>query len=114
MKIIDNKKDYYDYLAGIYGIDDLIVYDRRGSVPSRDIIERYPAFFTKDFIPWLDEPRKDYGWSKSEWSKFYSHVRLTIIVEVGHKHYYIEVIRYRLKAEDPITISYTCYTDEQY
>ena len=33
MKIIDNKKDYYDYLSGVYGIDNLIVYDRRGSVP---------------------------------------------------------------------------------
>lgn len=31
MKIIDNKKDYYDYLAGIYGIDTHVVYDRRGS-----------------------------------------------------------------------------------
>lgn len=31
MKIIDNKKDYYDYLSGIYGIDDLIVFDRRNS-----------------------------------------------------------------------------------
>ena len=32
MKIIDNKKDYYDYISGIYGIDDLAVYDRRSSV----------------------------------------------------------------------------------
>lgn len=31
MKIIDNKKDYYDYLSGIYGIDELIVFDRRSS-----------------------------------------------------------------------------------
>lgn len=31
MKIIDNKKDYYDYLSGIYGIDELIVFDRRNS-----------------------------------------------------------------------------------
>ena len=31
MKIIDNKKDYYDYLAGIYGIDTYITYDRRNS-----------------------------------------------------------------------------------
>ena len=30
MRIIDNKKDYYDYLSGVYGIDNLIVYDRRG------------------------------------------------------------------------------------
>ena len=35
MKIIDNKKDYYDYLSGIYGIDDLIVFDRRGSITLR-------------------------------------------------------------------------------
>ena len=32
MKIIDNKKDYYDYLMGIYGIDEKIVYDRRTSI----------------------------------------------------------------------------------
>lgn len=32
MKIIDNKKDYYDYLSGVYGIDELIVFDRRGSL----------------------------------------------------------------------------------
>lgn len=32
MKIIDNKKDYYDYLASFYGIDELIIFDRRGSV----------------------------------------------------------------------------------
>lgn len=31
MKIIDNKKDYYDYLMGVYGIDDKVVFDRRGS-----------------------------------------------------------------------------------
>lgn len=32
MKIIDSKKDYYDYLASVYGVDDLVVYDRRGVV----------------------------------------------------------------------------------
>lgn len=29
MKIISKHKDYYDYLQGIYGIDELMVYDRR-------------------------------------------------------------------------------------
>ena len=29
MKIVDNKKDFYDFVAGEYGIDDLIVFDRR-------------------------------------------------------------------------------------
>jgi hypothetical protein len=32
MKILDNKKDYYDYIVGEYGIDDLIVFDRREAV----------------------------------------------------------------------------------
>lgn len=31
MKIIDNKKDYYDYLMGVIGQDEQVVYDRRGS-----------------------------------------------------------------------------------
>lgn len=31
MKIIDNKKDYYDYLVGTWGLDEKVVYDRRGS-----------------------------------------------------------------------------------
>ena len=31
MKIIDNHKDYYDYLQGVYGQDPLAVFDRRGS-----------------------------------------------------------------------------------
>ena len=30
MKIISKYKDYYDYLTGIYGVDDKIVLDRRG------------------------------------------------------------------------------------
>lgn len=40
MKIIDNHKDYYDYLQGIYGQDPLAVFDRRGS-----------TYFKKDTLP---------------------------------------------------------------
>ena len=32
MKILDNKKDYYDYLVGVYGFDSDTVFDRRGSI----------------------------------------------------------------------------------
>lgn len=32
MKIIDKRKDYYDYLVGTYGLDPDIVFDRRGSI----------------------------------------------------------------------------------
>jgi len=33
MKILTKIKDYYDYLQGIYGIDELVVYDRRDAFP---------------------------------------------------------------------------------
>jgi len=41
MKIISKHKDYYDYLTGVYGIDEKMVYDRRTDgleKPSEDII----------------------------------------------------------------------------
>lgn len=41
MKILDNKKDYYDYISGIYGIDTEIVYDRRGSIVAKNRFEEY-------------------------------------------------------------------------
>lgn len=33
MKIISKAKDYYDYLQGVYGMDELLVYDRRSKEP---------------------------------------------------------------------------------
>ena len=40
MKIISKYKDYYDYLSGIYGIDEKIVLDRRNS--------QIPKLYKKD------------------------------------------------------------------
>ena len=31
MRIIDKNTDYYDYLSHVYGVDNKVVYDRRGS-----------------------------------------------------------------------------------
>jgi len=41
VKIIDKNKDYYDYLSGIYGIEDDITFDRRGStiLTNRNILD---------------------------------------------------------------------------
>lgn len=53
MKIISKVKDYYDYLAGIRGIDEDIVYDRRNCF----IFNKFNSEFLKDgkvrytFIP---------------------------------------------------------------
>lgn len=44
MKIIDNKKDYYDHLSGVWGIDPLAVYDRRGSIPYSQYRDRFFLF----------------------------------------------------------------------
>ena len=58
MKIIDNKKDYYDYLAGILGVDNLVVYDRRGSVvlnSEKALFQGMETYFCQKPI-FLDKP----------------------------------------------------------
>ena len=66
MRIIDNKKDYYDYLAGVWGIDGHITYDRRNSTrlvnKTSDIIyERYPMGYGNVFCTWKNgkDPNDD-------------------------------------------------------
>lgn len=66
MRIIDNKKDYYDYLAGVLGIDGYITYDRRNSTrlvnKTADILnERCPMGYGQIFCPWKNgkDPNSD-------------------------------------------------------
>ena len=70
MKIIDNKKDYYDYLQGIIGMDEKVVYDRRGSTviePSEyynfDYPIDYDLFFSKKPFK-CDKPKQ----KKEKWT----------------------------------------------
>ena len=111
MRIIDNKKDYYDYLSGVFGIDNLIVYDRRGSVPiNLDCISLNGAeyFFSQRILP-LDKPitgkrhwelksivkrriaetdkhRYSMSWTEGDIYHF--------ILEVGNTHYRFEIERW--------------------
>ena len=92
MRIIDNKKDYYDYLAGVLGIDGYITYDRRNSTrlvnkTSTIIDERYPMGYAYIFCPWKNgkDPNSDsiyvpydwdngnanLGWAYRKWGKGY-------------------------------------------
>ena len=77
MRIIDNKKDYYDYLAGVLGIDDYITYDRRNSKrlvnkTANIINERCPMGWGNVFCTWKNgkDPNSDsvydtgYDWDK--------------------------------------------------
>ena len=111
MKIIDNKKDYYDYLASIYGIDELVVYDRRGSVTlnsDKYLLHGMEYYFSHKLLP-LDKPltEKKY-WSLKSISKqreakavkhkfnktFKEGDVYHFILEVGYTHYRFEVERW--------------------
>ena len=74
MRIIDNKKDYYDYLAGVWGIDGYITYDRRNSTrlvnkTSTIITERYPMGYGNIFCTWKNgrDPEYDYVNLSYDW-----------------------------------------------
>ena len=56
MKIIDNKKDFYDYIAGINGIDEYVTYDRRSSIVAKKELDGY----LKPFNSLKNEPSSNY------------------------------------------------------
>lgn len=118
MKIIDNKKDYYDYLQGILGIDEKVTYDRRNSsiVGESDFYSfefptGYDVYFSKkpfkedtvrkEKTPWksnrykIQADRRSYGWSwksknKTELEGNIYHLWL----EVGYHRFIFEIERY--------------------
>ena len=111
MKIIDNKKDYYDYLANIYGIDELIVYDRRGSVTlnSDKILLHGMEYYFSNRILFQDKPLSDKQYwnlrsiAKQREAKNVKHKYgktckegdiYHFVLEVGYTHYRFEVERW--------------------
>lgn len=104
MKIIDNKKDYYDYLCGVYGIDESVVYDRRGSVrlASDSDFNRYLArgvkfcYNNQQFVMKLVEkhgPKQFNWWNFDEGTRdklknevYYGNLA-TVCVSVGFNKY---------------------------
>lgn len=74
MRIIDNKKDYYDYLAGVLGIDEYITYDRRNSTrlvnkTATILSERYPMGYGNIFCTWKNgkDPNSDSVYVPCTW-----------------------------------------------
>lgn len=79
MRIIDSKKDYYDYLAGVWGIDGHITYDRRNSKrlvnkTASIIDERYPMGYANIFCTWKNgkDPEYDYVNLSYDWDNGYA------------------------------------------
>lgn len=105
MKIIDNKKDYYDYLSGIYGEDTKIAYDRRGSImidPQRYMADSLECLFANKYF--CDKPRTGkYAFSLPKWhqpnekrsmQKILVGEYYYFLLETGYRHYLFEVERY--------------------
>jgi len=114
MLIIDSKKDFYDYLQGVLGRDEKVVYDRRGSTvvgPSDCYVFGYPMdydlyFSNKPFR--CDEPKKrikgwhskKYEYRKNKWGHFKYNNYIEegsiyfLMLEVGYYQFIFEVERY--------------------
>ena len=120
MKIIDNIKDYYDYIAGVKGIDNYVVFDRRKSIPIGNHYS-YRDYF--DSTPNYDENFRIKNYNKEKLPYLY----LSVVLEVGYIHYFFSIKRngvdFEVKLErkfeenkhfrkTPLTLFYT--TDWRY
>lgn len=97
MKILTprNNKDYYDYLTGIYGIDEKVVYDRREFT----ILANSDSLFFNRTIHEKDTPKKEIRTRKWvgrhwKWETEYRVTELYCMLEVGLKWYFFHVDRY--------------------
>ena len=94
MKILTprNNKDYYDYLTGIYGMDEKIVFDRRKFT----ILSRLDnPLFTSDMLE-TDAPKKEkpsWQW-KNKRVPEYEGRKYKCLLEAGLKWFFFEVERY--------------------
>lgn len=83
MRIITKIKDYYDYLQGVYGIDDKVIYDRRDAIyidPSRGCMDMgLECLFNPDYklSPSCHRSNDFYGFG----------------LEIGYIRYVISVFR---------------------
>ena len=98
MKILTprNNKDYYDYLTGIYGIDEKVVFDRRNFTLLSTV--DYPIF---NYTPNdHDKPKQERrSWervgNKCKWVINYEATQqFKCMLEVGLKWYLFEIERY--------------------
>ena len=98
MKILNGgKKDYYDYLAGVYGIDEDIVYDRRDGHVFR-INDDGEQYFVKTKL-WGDRIKGEVRRGRFVGNKYTFETELEglimhIVIEVGYNQYLFEIERY--------------------
>jgi hypothetical protein len=100
MKIIDNKKDYYDYLIGKYGIDEKYVFDRRTykvfneKYLTSETDDRIKAIFSINKQPFDRPLYQSYVFSKRK-IYYQQHGELySFILEIGFIRHYFDVERF--------------------
>lgn len=115
MKIIDNKKDYYDYLQGVMGMDEKVTYDRRGSKVVEvgefycfDFPSGYDLYFSKEKFKsdakkvkksvWSSCKYKNrisrHGWNWKRSDEEYEGSIYNLYLEAGYTRFIFEVERY--------------------
>lgn len=128
MKILCPTKDYYDFLQGQLGIDELVIYDRRDYTPIDPIkitsLNLEPWFYNKPLYSdkkktlvrkWASKKVLEYrrdkkdleggGLRKRRKKRNEEKLEGTIyhfILEVGYHHYFFEVERYLDDYDDSI------------
>lgn len=109
MLILGKIKDYYDYIIGIYGVDNNIIYDRRKCT----LLDKIPSleYFTNNKLSvdsvktlqnnWVLLDNGKHNFEKTMCGKFYYY-----ILEIGYCHIYFQVERY-LNENDKVIIEPT-------
>ena len=97
MKIVDNKKDFYDYLVGEYGIDDMVVFDRRKSVAIKT--DKKPEMYTDYLFSTVKGDNDNYQkeeicYVKGKIKKVKIGTFYRFALKTGRHFYHFEVKRY--------------------
>lgn len=130
MRIIDRKfKDYYDYLQGVYGIDSLVVYDRRDAVKidkakNSSYINDYPVLFVylfsnvKEEFDIEKEEIRGYNSNSIKYESRDARPRNVFegkiyhfVLQIGYHHYFFEVERYLENGK--LNIDYSLISDRR-
>lgn len=95
MKIISNAKDYYDYISGQYGIDEMIVFDRRNVYyPDKDQSSPFYTEARPDDLPYEEAKKKALrGYARSPKRIFYNYYDY-LLVRIGFVDHQLEYFRY--------------------
>ena len=96
MKIVDNRKDFYDYVVGEYGIDDLIVFDRRKAVIIKTDVkpEKYADYLFSSIKGDKDDYQKETTRYFPKKVKVKEGTIYRFALKTGRRFYHFEIERY--------------------